>query len=114
MKSTDNYPLGTKIIYPNGHVLTLTRITMYPYPELPEYTWEHVLEKPRTKTMVDSHKARIWLAEACASIKVIASELDGLTQDEKFKLVSSLGSRLWRDSEDLESAHNRGNYDSVI
>ena len=99
MKS--EYPLGTKIIYPNGQVSTLTRITMYPYPELPEYTWEHVLEKPRTKTMVESHKARIWLAEACASIKVIASELDGLTQDEKFKLVSSLGSRLWRDSEDF-------------
>jgi hypothetical protein len=54
-----------------------------------------------TKTMVDSHKARIWLAETCASIKAVASELDGLPQDEKFKLVCSLGGRLWRDSEDF-------------
>lgn len=98
------YPVGTKVIYPDGMIRTLRRILKFPDGS-DFHEWELLTlptpEKQETKTMVDSYKARIWLAETCASIKVIASELDGLTQDEKFKLVCSFGSRLWRDSEDF-------------
>ena len=96
------YPLGTKIIYPNGQVSTLTRITTYPYPELPEHTWEHVLEKPRTKTMVDSHKARIWLAKTCAGIKALARELETANVDDAFSLVYELRGKLWYEAEEFK------------
>lgn len=97
------YPVGTKVIYPDGKIRTLKTISTFP-DRSDFYEWELTFPEPETqraKAIVDSYKARIWLAETCAGIKALARELDTLPQDEAFKLVCSLGSRLWRDSEDF-------------
>lgn len=97
------YPVGTKVIYPDGTIRTLRRISKFTDGS-DFYEWEITIPKPepqRTKTMVDSHKARIWLAKTCAGIKALARELETANVDDTFSLICELRGKLWYEAEDF-------------
>jgi hypothetical protein len=98
------YPVGTKIIYPDGMVRTLRTISKFPDGS-DFHEWEITFPKPETqraKTMVDSHKARIWLAKTCAGIKALARELETANVDDAFSLVYELRGKLWYEAEEFK------------